>query len=104
MIRINNGILRALQLCEGSQKEVADKIGTSRAYISGIIHNMSGYCPMSLRKKLLNAFPILCKDDFLYYTEIEGKNLSRDKVMAKLIIKFKDQKSKKRGKKWKLRN
>ena len=92
MIRINNGILRALQLNEGSQKAVAEKIGTTRAYISGIIHNMSGYCPMSLRKKLLEAFPVLCKDDFCYYTEIDGDNLSRDKVMAKLIIKFKNQK------------
>ena len=94
MIKINNGILRALQLCEGSQKEVAKKIGTTRAYLSGIIHSKLGYCPISLRKKLLNAFPVLSKDDFLYYTEIEGKNLSRDKVMAKLIIKFKNQKSK----------
>lgn len=98
MIKINNGILRALQLCEGSQKEVADKIGTTRAYISGIIHSKLGYCPISLRKKLLNAFPILCKDDFLYYTEIEGDNLSRDKVMAKLVVKYKDQKTK--IKKW----
>ena len=98
MIRINNGILRALQLNEGSQKAVADKIGTTRAYISGIIHNMSGYCPLSLRKKLLEAFPILSEDDFWYYTEIEGNNLSRDKVMAKLIIKFKNQKSKKESK------
>ena len=98
MIRINNGILRALQLNEGSQKAVADKIGTTRAYISGIIHNMSGYCPVSLRKKLLEVFPILSEDDFWYYTEIEGNNLSRDKVMAKLIIKFKNQKSKKESK------
>ena len=97
MIRVNNGILRALQLNEGSQKAVADKIGTTRAYISGIIHNMSGYCPVSLRKKLLEAFPILSKDDFWYYTEIEGNNLSRDKVMAKLIIKYKNQKSKNGG-------
>ena len=82
MMKINNGILRALQLCEGSQKEVAEKIGTTPAYISGIIHNKSGYCPMSLRKKLLEAFPVLCKDDFRYYTEIDGNNLSRDKVMA----------------------
>lgn len=98
MIRINNGILRALQLNEGSQKAVSEKIGTTRAYISGIIHNMSGYCPMSLRKKLLEAFPILSKDDFCYYTEIEGNNLSRDKVMAKLIIKYKNQKLKKESK------
>lgn len=98
MIRINNGILRALQLNEGSQKAVADKIGTTRAYISGIIHNMSGYCPVSLRKKLLEVFPILSEDDFWYYTEVEGKNLSRDKVMAKLIIKYKNQKSKKESK------
>ena len=97
MIRVNNGILRALQLNEGSQKEVADKIGTTRAYISGIIHNMPGYCPVSLRKKLLEAFPILSEDDFWYYTEIDGNNLSRDKVMAKLIIKFKNQKSKNGG-------
>ena len=95
MIRINNGILRALQLNEGSQKAVSEKIGTTRAYLSGIIHNMSGYCPMSLRKKLLEAFSILSKDDFMYYTEIDGKHLSRDKVMAKLIIKYKNQKSKK---------
>ena len=98
MIRINNGILRALQLNEGSQKAVADKIGTTRAYISRIIHNMSGYCPVSLRKKLLEVFPILSEDDFWYYTEIEGNNLSRDKVMAKLIFKYKNQKSKKESK------
>ena len=98
MVRVNNGILRALQLNEGSQKAVADKIGTTRAYISGIIHNMSGYCPVSLRKKLLEVFPVLSEDDFWYYTEVEGKNLSRDKVMAKLIIKYKNQKSKKESK------
>lgn len=95
MIRINNGILRALQLNEGSQKAVADKIGTTRAYLSGIIHNMSGYCPISLKKKLLEAFWELNVSDFDFYTEIEGKHLSRDKVMAKLIIKYKNQKSKK---------
>ena len=55
----------------------------------------SAVISMSLRKKLLEAFPILSKDDFCYYTEIEGNNLSRDKVMAKLIIKYKNQKSKK---------
>ena len=98
MVRVNNGILRALQLNEGSQRAVADKIGTTRAYISGIIHNMSGYCPVSLRKKLLEVFPVLSEDDFWYYTEVEGKNLSRDKVMAKLIIKYKNQKSKKESK------
>ncbi len=98
MIKINNGILIALQICEGSQKEVADKIGTTRAYLSGIIHSKLGYCPISLRKKLLKAFPILSKDDFWYYTEIEGKHLSRDKVMAKLVVKYKDQKTK--IKKW----
>ena len=97
MIKVNNGILRALQLNEGSQKEVADKIGTTRAYISGIIHNMTGYCTVSLRKKLLEVFPILSEDDFWYYTEIEGNNLSRDKVMAKLIFKYKNQKSKNGG-------
>ena len=97
MMKINNGILRALQLCEGSQKEVAEKIGTTPAYISGIIHNKSGYCPMSLRKKLLEAFPVLCKDDFRYYTEIDGNNLSRDKVMSRLIIKYNKQRRKKNG-------
>lgn len=88
MIRINNGILRALQLCEGSQKEVAEKIGTTRAYISGIVHNCSGYCPISLKRKLLEAFPILNFSDFDYYSEIEGIHLSRDKVMSRLIIKY----------------
>lgn len=87
-MRINNGILRALQLCGGSSKQVADKIGTTRAYVSGIIHGYCGYCPISFREKLLKAFPALTISDFDYYSEIDGIHLSRDKVMSRLIIKY----------------
>ena len=87
MLRVNKGIVRALELCDGSQVSLAKKIKISKQRLSRIIrcYKETGYCPYRLEEKIKNNFDIPSS----YFTKcitFDCEYLTRNVVLSRLIV------------------
>lgn len=87
MLRVNKGIVRALELCDGSQVLLAKKIKLSKQRLSRIIHfyKETGYCPARLEEKIKKNFDI----PRVYFTKcitFDCEYLTRNVILSRLLV------------------
>lgn len=93
-MKLNNGVLHAMQLCGGSTR-LAEKLKIKKETISYILRKLDGYCPFYIRQKIQKNFPCVAEDEFWYYTEKKGfKYITRRWLESTPLIKYKTQKVK----------
>lgn len=84
MVKVNNLILDALRLNDGSCAKLAQALGVSRQYISNVIHSGDGFCPSSLRDKILSCYPKMIASRSYTHTQFKRKYLTQDNVLREL--------------------
>lgn len=92
-MRLNNGLLHALQLAGGSGK-LAQEIGVKKQTISFILHNLDGYCPIKIKDKIRERYGLSNKE-FEFYTNKPGLGYVTQRFINKTILmQYKDNRRK----------
>lgn len=92
MMKLNNGLLHAMQLAGGSTP-LAKQLKMKKTQLSFILHHFDGYCPGYVKQRIMDNY-FVGEDEFNYFTKKSGtKYITKSWLEKTLLLKKKENKN-----------